>query len=511
MFDPYLGGEIERLRRAACDAFMCGPSSSAWGAGGGYEISGDYYVSTAGDSPDTRQEPVPRPDMHGTGGGLDVDTFTGNTREQFLDIQQQIDGIVDRWRSVPDPIIIGDLYGKFHDEVATRFLDRLKRAGGSYIPGEGMGSMMHKLDDIYCGLLGPGERETGQLDPNQGLPGEAGLVFKGYIQNLYNVVCACQEIVSMVDGNLESERDLWTKARVDAINTVGTIASVCEKISRGGSGGVGSVLTATSFVFGIISLAAVPEAPVIGLISLALSAVSVEGESFNLLDYAKPKDPGSISNSSRAIEVLSLLMNDGAGTVNQGVTVTEQAIFDTLSGAIAAIEEDKDRLFDPQPGPITEATPDKLGYDPYLATTIPSLMGDVADELLAAANALVDCMGLPGAVLRRDERIGIGNDGPYHKFYRLMHLLEAVLRELSGEVYAAADDFQTAMNALVQADADAQALLQQMAGRFASSDVGELDVERWEAQEPSHPGHEYYEWLARKPVIPDLHERMTGG
>lgn len=512
-------GAVQRLKLSAIDAFMCGKGGGG-SKGGNSQIVYDphfptesFYITTEG--------LIIRPyETTGEGGGMkysDSAVFGKETETcwavgKFDDIRTSIEEAVGRWRGLPASRGIGELCQAFHDEVFTRFQGHLEEQGRATILDYGKGTLFQNLGDIYRWLLGPGERATGQLDPNEGLKGISALFFKGYIQNLFNTVCACEKIVDGIDRNLQSEKDLWEKASSDATQTIVKIADVCDRLAKRKSDGLdlNGALTVAAFGFGVLALPESEFALAAGLISLALSAVAAGGgQDFDLLEYVDPKKP-DIPSSSKAIEVLSFLMNDCVGTVNSSVTITEQAIFDTLQRGIEAIEQDDGGLFDPKPGPITEVSSDMLDYDPYLATNIPILMGYVGDELLAAANAIVDCMGMPGDVMRRDERIGIGNDGPYHKFFRIMHLLEAVLRELSGELYAAADNFQAAMAARSQAEANAEAQLQQMAGRFASADVGELDVENWESAMPSHPGHEYYEWLQRKPVIPDLERRMMG-
>ena len=468
---------VERLQRAAVDAYMCGPAPSMTDDAPGAQISADQSTYQRGPMHWYRNK------VDGAVIGQPVDPTLVDTdfSVKCYDIIMWIERIVDRWRKVPDPSAsgkLGTLYTQFHTNVWWRFQEGIVDGGDTKFPYDGEGSLIQNVGDAWRSLMGKDKNENGKSDEDEGLQGATAMVFKDFYQKFTNAIMACRDIVTVIDSDIKSEMDLWVNARHDAAQTVHAIAGVCERLATGAGKGpqttdVAGVFSDASFGTGLVSLIPGPQSVPVAIASTGLSVVSdALGRGFSPVDYVTPPRK-AIPDYSSAIEVLSLLMNGSAAGVDQRVTATEQAIDHTLCTAAIMVRVEGRSRFDPTPEPITEAVPSKIKYDSDIAATVFTCLNSIGDELSEAAHQVQLCRDLPSDALRRHERIGIGADGPYDSLDLLMSLLKMLLDDLAAEAYKAAANFKAAMDLLSGAETNAQTLIQ-AAADFNSTGSGEF-------------------------------------
>ena len=424
----------------------------------------------------------------------------------FRAIQSKINDIVERWRELPDPEKIQDWRETFIPVVASFERASTDRSGNVVYPSGG--TLWFHLEGGTINLFGVDLNGNGKSDDDEGLRGSAINAFKQYYQQLVNAVHACGAVVGLIDASLESEAAAWTNARLMATETVNRIAGVCENLADKGHGmsiSVGDLLNGTSQVLGLVSLGLATlgsGGTGTAAASFVLSVVSdkfPEKESFNPFDYVDPPRP-SIPSYSGAVDVLSLLMNNSEGSVQNALNNVEQNIWDTVGTTILDITSNRRSLYNPRPEPVTEV-PDTLRHDRDIAIAVVDHTAMISGTLLTATGQVESCRAAgTDAIMRRDGRLGIGDTGPYPRLDTLLFELGLVLRELGQEAYAASVNLHAVVEALDQAEADRQSLIQSTARSFELSDSGYVDYYYHEGIKPQLP----------MPVIPNLDELMSG-
>ena len=485
---------IRRLKRAVIDAYMLGPGSGNAdyckryvGDGGNYAgmPSGEYYMENdpnydafSSDANDSRGRIFAWkcPDKNGEGGGSPWPPERNNDdrTQMFLDIRRAIEEIVDRWRHVPDPEVINDAVASADAVIGLFNTGQYRACGGPD------GSIYPNLTLVSHFLMG----HYGVVSADEGLQGQAVLLFKRFFMNLADAVDASRQIVYVIRGAAEAERETWRRARVSAPQLIHRVAGACERLCKGPDTDINpaDALNALAITLGAASIAPGPHQLVTGAASLGLSIVSTlsfvqgdnDAEEFREFMYEIP-DRRVIYNYQDALDVLSVLLNGSRSGVNADVEQEERETRNSLSAAIACIAERK-RLFDPTPEPIVEVTSDTLDYDRGATDEIVSHMNLIGEYLNSAAENLSLCKStFQGGALRRHHGIGIGSDGPSHEFDTLIGLLEGLLRELSAEAYSGAANLEAAMNYLAELDAVTQEKLLQLAQAFTDEDLSEFD------------------------------------
>lgn len=519
---------VRRLKRAAIDAYMCGPTPGNADTGGGHNISSDgscYVEDVDGGGCD-----IVRPDEDGENGGQFVDDPTyAPFVNDFDNIRSWIEEIAPWWRDLPDPAAISTLHNTFHNVVhifADDTVERKDREGHEHVVHidydnqfnatsdysvtrlSGLGSLIPNLQRILDRIDDPDKNSNNTLDKNEDtLASTAVDIFGEFTRKLIDAIKSCHEVVRCVDANIHSEQLLWYSARLDATQTVHKIADACERIAdQGGSSDIdfNGALTIVALALSVIPIAlpgaaeAGAAASAVGWAGLGVSAVSVaitfSGSDSHPLDYGKP-DESPIPTYSKGVERLSHGLNGSTWGVNHNVTVTEQAIDQTLHDSALQIAYNQDR-FDPTPdSAIEQMTSKQIRYHADKAAEVVTRMNAVGDQLGDAASQVQTCLNLPDDVFRRREaRVGIGTDGPYDSLHRILVLLQAALDDLSGKAHKAAANFQIAMSYLAQAEFDAQGLIR-TAQDLMDSSHGELYDYLVDNPPASHsPKHPHNGW-----------------
>ncbi len=450
---------VGRLKRSAIDAYWCG--------GTAFDIVGDHYENRM-----STGRWVTRPDEYGRGGGVplhegedwgDADDVADDIEAEFDEVRHKVDGLVDKWRDLPDPAQIQGEVDQWQALFAA--LDSAAPDGGQDPVVRNVGRLQDWVN---------GDAEHG-IAPH--LVGDMAETFKDYVDNLYTAVSACRDVALVTGAAMAAQQGLWQAARQDFASILTETADRLDEIAgRGPTGDLSTVFTVAGIVLTIV-----------GCFTAGATTVAVAGLGIGLgvvgpatTDSEKSR---KVHSYSEALDFMDTLLNDGQIGLGWRIRREEDNIRCNIVGSVDAVNQNRS-AFDPRPGPI-ESTDGIRRPEQSALETAYKLMSDIGSGLAwvgyRARGSAMMVGGITGApwagrkrcLVERDHEIGIGRTGPTEEFQTLADLLATLVLELSWEVGEGEKNLRAAVDVLDRTDADTRARLRAVASELASGFHGD--------------------------------------
>jgi hypothetical protein len=425
---------VGRLKQSSIDAWM---RDNRW------TLTGDRYeISSRG--PDFT---VTRPGADGEGGG---DWHTDDViaklfglidrddefQEAFATIRSTIDGLVGRWRDLPDPDLIAPIVESSR-QVTRGLAGAASSAGGA---ATGAGALAGYLRLIEANA--------------QSMSGDVIASYKAkFLVQLSQAIGGFHAISVVRGAAVAAQEGLWREARRAVAEALEKTRGAMDQIAQGGSAELKDVLKVAGWA-----------AKGVGFFASGGVAVALEvtGLSIEVLDDVTSTGDKTVEGAPGSYEAAIQHLTTVLNTLDSQIRTEEQKLQDNLVANLRNIRNDP-ASYDLSQPPVWSSEGVIL-IQPHLVDEIIKVhMPAVADELERIASEFYSSSIY--AAVRRDDAVGIGSTGPAASFSDLNWLLYELVKDLAWEVRAGAKNLEAAVLDLRRHDEDTAAELRRLADK----------------------------------------------
>jgi hypothetical protein len=396
---------VTDLYRPAIDAYM-------WSRG--FLVISDTYISRF---PGVITKEVSRPGENGQGGGACTTSINGVAApseddaftEEFQTVRSKIDELVERWRGLPDPDVIGDVLAQCRS-VADILAPATSFQGGH---AEGAG-------DVQRGIFGV-------MVCAESLKGQAIYAFKEYfLEKILGVGQGLYSIAGIRGGHVLAQQGLWLEARSNVVSILTNARYAFEQASQGASWTWPKLLMTAGWAVKGVTIFLGPHGKAVGeAAALALEAAAALGGETESTEEAE------VGSYDDVVGALAETLNG----LHKHIKTEEYDIEQNVKQLMLELHSRRD-LFDASVPGITSGGGGSAG----LITIDEQMVGSILnDHMPAISVALCDAAGIAqhfpiDTAVTRNWAVGTCKIGPSSSRMELSEILQNSLTDLAVEV-----------------------------------------------------------------------------
>ncbi len=430
---------IGYLKRSAIDAYMMSESS---GITDTCTIMDDkYVVSFPMPYVGSADKDIARPGKDGRGGGK-VLSSDGNEDDadyaaEFDKIRLSIDEIVDPWKELPDPKSVDNEIEKWITAVSP--IAKEPQTVGN--KSTGGGTIFTNLD------------QAGKALGN--MSGEVIHKVEAFVAKLVSVTDGLHDKTMLLGGALNSEMKMFEETRASVVKALQQGIKVFDAVASEDGAGFKMVLEIVSTAIDAALIFVAPK--------VAMEKKLAQASSAALKSLKSSQDATVDDDEASDYESAMGKLESAFEAINKSVRKAEIGVKDMLLGNLDSMSmTDHKEYYDVTMDPIDSSAIEPssgLNVDYGNAKGVCRKFGDVRTSVVKAKDNLPRVSMF--TCLLRSGVIGIGPYGPGHAFSDLNVRIEELLKNLADDIENEAKNFDLAVEAIVNEDAQARSRLQE--------------------------------------------------
>lgn len=388
---------------------------------------------------------IKRPFMSGDGGG-EILTDSApppfgkdDCTAEFEKVRKRLRDILKPWLKLPDPVRIEKEIDKWLD--ASRKISSPTRTVNAKLYGGANVDASIRQIGTWIGTM------NGEV---VGKVASFTSKFQGVIDSL------CGEFL-LWGGTLNSEKTMLEETRRAVVKAITEGIKMFDMVSAQRPAGVELPLKVVSTAIDGLMLFVSPEYAATKKV-LEGAGVTVKGIDSLTDEKTEPKKASTYDSAIKEFEAVFKRIDRSTEKSEKGI---EQVLFDNL-GIMAKNRSAYDIHMDPMDSAnvdVDRGRSRELNVNNVTAENIARTMREVCGNLRSAVKiipsvSMYSCVG-------RDKEVGIGEVGPSRAFDQFQFRLSELIKNLADDVENEAKNFQLAVAAITEQDAQARAQLQQ--------------------------------------------------